>query len=349
MVIRIILVVILSTSTLSNISQASEPDTLLKKSETEQAVFRELIIGTIITMSFFGGYSFLIGTSFGGDEISSRDNPKKATAKWAGATLIGMSFGVYAAESLVKPYHKIQKSDPRNGEIDRWKIYRAIFSGTSATSIINFQSESIFEGDNGLPQWTANTPEVKTTMTFPVMGYRLGAHGTRFGGEFETSIVSHHTNKQTISYDANGEIYVSDLGIYVPLQIDQVEIPDRFLMLHSLSLGANFYTWLPDIGVNPYVGFGGRLLLNSVQSLFPGPAELIQQKGGLALDSITLGWGFNAIFGLHIPISEMKFLFAEFRPIRYSFNYESGLDQLQAHDRFTLQSFEFQIGLGIYY
>jgi len=349
MAIRIILVVILSVSTLSNISQASEPDTLLKKSRTEQAAFRDLIIGTIITMSYFGGYSFILGTSFAGEEIGLRNNPRKATAKWAATSLIGMSFGVYAAESLVKPYQKMQKSDPRNGEIDRPKFYRAIFSGTSATSIINFQSESIFEGDNGLPQWSANTPEVKTVMTFPVMGYRVGAHGTRFGGEFETSIVSHHTNKQTISYDANGEIYVSALGMNVPIQIDQVEIPDRFLMLHSLSLGANFYTWLPDVGVNPYVGFGGRFLLNSVQSQFPGPAELIQQKGGLALDSITFGWSFNAIFGLRIPVSDMKFLFAEFRPTRYSFDYESGQNLLQANDRFTLQSFEFQIGLGIYY
>jgi len=254
-----------------------------------------------------------------------------------------MAFSVFVAETTIRDFKKIQKPDPRNGEIERWKFYRTIFSGTSVSDIINFESESIFEGANGSPQWTASTPEVNTVMTFPAMGYRLGAHGTRFGGEFETSIVSHHTDKQTVTYDASGEIN----GI--PIQIGQVEIPDRFLMLHSFSMGANFYTWLPDIGVKPYVGFGGRILLNSVQSQFKSPADLIQQTGGLALDSITFGWGFNAIFGLRLPISDINFLFAEFRPTRYRFKYESGSSQLQTNDRFTLQSFEFQVGLGINY
>ena len=83
MAIRIILVVILSVSTLSNISQANEPDTLLKKSRTEQAAFRDLIIGTIFNISFLGGYSFMVGTALGGEEIGLRNNPRKATANYS--------------------------------------------------------------------------------------------------------------------------------------------------------------------------------------------------------------------------------------------------------------------------
>jgi len=343
MATRIILIAFISLSILLNSSLASEPDSFSIKSKTEKSAFKGLIRQTILTSSFLGGYFFIAGTAIGGSEIGAGGDPRKATAKWAATSLTGMFFSVYIANSTIKSYREMNKPVSSIGN-QKWNVYHSIFAGVNLANINNYESKSTFKGSDGSSQWSANTPEVKTAMTFPVMGYRLGANGTRFGGEFEISIVSNHTNRQTVSYDAVGEIYVSDVGDYVPLQISQVEIPDRFLMLHSYTLGGNFYTWLPNIGVKPYIGIGVRLLLNSVQSQYKGPADLIQQKHELALDSKTLGWGFSAIFGFRLPISGTNHLFAEFRPTRHYFTYESGANKLRSKDHFTLQSFDFQMG-----
>ena len=63
-------------------------------------------------------------------------------------------------------------------------------------------------------------------------------HGRRWGGEFETSMVAHHTTAQTVYYDASGEIWVPALNATVPLALSDVDLPDRYLMLHSLFMGA---------------------------------------------------------------------------------------------------------------
>ena len=202
-------------------------------------------------------------------------------------------------------------------------------------------------GDNGKPQWEAGAAEVKTTISFPAVGRRIGVSGRHWGGEFETSIVAHHTSKQTVYYDATGFIRVPGLGV-VPLMLNDIELPDRFLMLHSLYMGTNVFLWLPKVIVEPYVGFGAGVLLNSVQSQYPGPANLTQEVGSLALDKISLGYGLRALLGVRADISDRKFVFAEFRPARYYYTYESGTGNLAENDRFTLQLFEAQIGLGFY-
>ena len=41
----------------------------------------------------------------------------------------------------------------------------------------------------------------------------------------------------------------------------------------------------------PYLGVGGGVLLNSVQSEYPGPADLAREDGSLALDEMGLSYG----------------------------------------------------------
>ena len=347
--IRKLLAVVLLISPLPALSQAIVADSLSKESQSQEAAFRSLLLNTIILEPYLAGYSFMWGTMAGGSAITQGGRPEKATALWAGVSLAGFALSWVVTQDLAKQYQAVLRSGPGSGKPGAWRFYRVLFAGASTASILNFEAESIFDGDNGRPQWTASTSEVKTATSFPALGHRLGASGRRWGGEFETSLVSHHTIKQTTFFDAEGEIYYPPLGAYVPAELGDVELPDRFLMLHSLSMGANFYFWLPKVGVSPYVGMGGRLLLNSVQSQYPGPANLSLEVGNLALDSITAGWGFHALFGFRTPLSNKKFLYAEFRPARHYFSYESGSGKLQEHDRFALQIFEFQLGLGFFF
>lgn len=344
-----LLIVFLFISVFPAISQANDVDLRTTESDSSEVAFRSLLLSTIIVESYLAPYSFMWGVVLGGNALVQEARPDKATATWAAISLAGIVGSWAITEMIAKGYLEILQSGPQSGKPSDLRFYRVLFAGASTASILDFQGESIFEGDDGLPLWTANTPEVNTVMTFPALGYRLGASGRRWGGEFEVSLVSHHTKKQTVSYDAEGIIYIPELDAYVPLQLDQLEIPDRFLMLHSLSMGANFYIWLPKVGVRPYVGLGAQLLLNSVQSQYPGPANLALQKGKLALDSKDMGWGFHALFGFRIPFSSKKFLFAEFRPARHYFGYESGLGQAEEHDSFSLQIFDFKLGLGFYF
>lgn len=349
MLIRKALVIVLLCGVIPAKSQTTGGEINSTESDSAAMAFRNLLLSTVITEAYLAPYSFMYGVVTGGNVLTSRHSPKKATATWAGVSLTGLALGWLITDQIAKDYLEILKSGSQDRVHGTFRFYRILFAGASTASILDFQGESVFEGNDGSPLWTAATPEVKTVMTFPTLGYGLGASGRRWGGEFEIALVSHHTRKQTIPYDAEGMIYVPDLKTYVPIQLDQIEIPDRFLMLHSLSMGANFYVWLPTVVIHPYIGLGAQLLLNSVQSQYPGPANLTLETGELALDSITLGMGLNALVGFRIMLSDNKFLFTELRPVRHYFSYESGSGQLREDDRFNLQIFQFRIGLGHFF
>ena len=347
MLAKQLLMVILLLAALPTGSPASSRDARPTEPDRSKAAFKELLLSTVILEAYLASYTFVWGVALGGSAISQGERPEKATATWAVVSLGGLALGWLFTEAIAQDYVKILRSASRRAEPGSWRYYRLLGAGVSTASIIDFEAQSIYTGDQGSPQWTASTAEVNTATTFPALGHRIGGSGRRWGGEFEASLVSHHTKAQTVVYDAEGYVQIPGLGA-VPIQLDQVSIKDRFLMLHSLSMGANFYVWLPKVIVSPYVGLGGRLLLNSVQSQYPGPANLTLEAGSLALDSMTWGWGLHALFGLRAPLADKKFLFAEFRPARHYFAYDSGSGFLKEQDRFTLQIFEFQLGLGFY-
>ena len=338
------LILILLISAFPALSQASDAHPPSKESESPEVASLPLLLGTIILTTYMESYYFLWGVTLGGNALTQGVSPKMATNVWAGFSLTGMALSWVVSGAITQDYRDRLGSGPGSGKPGALRFYRVLFAGASTASILDFRAESTFDEADGQPQWKASTPEVKTATTFPAIGHRLGFSGRRWGGEFEISVVSHHTIKQTVSYDAEGVIYGN-----IPIQLDTVEIPDRFLMLHSLSMGANFYVWLPRVGVRPYVGLGGRLLLNSVQSQYPGPADLTLQTGKLALDSMNRGWGFHALVGFRAPLSSETFLYVEYRPARHYFGYKSGSGQLRERDRFTLQIFEIQLGLGFFF
>ena len=154
--------------------------------------------------------------------------------------------------------------------------------------------------------------------------------------DFEMSLLAHHTLKQTAYYNFEDEINK------VVLEID---LPTHFLMLHSMYMGINAYYVLPNFGVTPYIGAGGGALLNSIQSQYPGPANLVQEDGALALDEMELNWGYHGMVGFRY-MREKSFYYVELRPTFHNFQYESGLGRLKEHDQFVLQSFQIQLGVG---
>jgi len=314
----------------------------------QRAAARTLLVNTVILDAYFAPYAFMWGLSLAGGAIARGESPERANLIWAGASIGGMALSWMASSGISNEMQKFLKAGDSEPGTARTKYYRIFSGGLSTASILDFQAKSVVTSSDGESQWTAGAAEVNTASSFPALGRRIGMSNRRWGGEFETSMVAHHTTAQTVFYDASGEIWVPALNATVPLTLSDVDLPDRYLMLHSLFMGANIYVWLPKVKVEPYVGVGAGLLFNSVQSQYPGPANLVQEVGSLALDVTRVGYGLRALLGIRANLSETKFIFAEFRPARFYYAYESGTSYLKENDSFTLQIFEAQIGLGFY-
>ena len=200
------------------------------------------------------------------------------------------------------------------------------------------------KGDDGM--WSADVIKAKTGTDYPPLGYRTGFSTSSFGMDFEMSLLAHHTLEQKAYYNFQGQIYNEDYNVYVDLPTSlEIDLPTHFLMLHSMYMGINAYYVLPNFGVTPYIGAGGGVLLNSIQSQYPGPANLAQEDGALALDEMELNWGYHGMVGFRY-MREKSFYYVELRPTFHNFQYESGLDRLKEHDQFVLQSFQIQLGVG---
>ena len=116
-------------------------------------------------------------------------------------------------------------------------------------------------------------------------------------------------------------------------------------MLHSMFMGLNAYYVLPDFILTPYVGFGGGLLLNSVQSEYAGPADLAREGGSLALDEMDWNYAVHSFLGFRY-MSDDSFYYLELRPSVNRFKLESGSSPNKSKDSFNLESFQFQLGIG---
>ena len=116
-------------------------------------------------------------------------------------------------------------------------------------------------------------------------------------------------------------------------------------MLHSMYMGINTYYVLPNFFITPYLGVGGGVLLNSVQSEYPGPADLAREDGSLALDEMGLSYGAHAFLGFR-HVKENLFYYFEIRPAVHKFDLESGSIENKSKDKFDLELIQFQIGIG---
>ena len=324
-----------SSISLSNIYSEDSTSQVEQGAVTQKKVFKKYLKSVLPANMFFGPYAFMWGVTIGGQAIVDGDSPLKANTKWLVAPLLaGALIQMKALEIKTSVLKKPTDND--NSTL----YYNIFYIGPDISSIKEFNAK----GDDG--KWSANVIEAETGTDYPPLGYRTGFSTSSFGMDFEMSLLAHHTLEQKAYYDFQGQIYNEDYNVYVDLPTSlEIDLPTHFLMLHSMYMGINAYYVLPNFGVTPYIGAGGGALLNSIQSQYPGPANLVQEDGALALNEMELNWGYHGMVGFRY-MREKSFYYVELRPTFHNFQYESGLGRLKEHDQFVLQSFQIQLGVG---
>jgi len=324
-----------SSISLSNIYSEDSTSRVEQGAVTQKKMFKKYLQYTLPASMISGPYAFIYGVTIGGQSIVDGDSPLKANTKWLVAPLLaGALIQMKALEIKTSVLKKPTDND--NSTL----YYNIFYIGPDISSIKDFNAK----GDDG--KWSANVIEAETGTDYPPLGYRTGFSTSSFGVDFEMSLLAHHTLEQKAYYNFEGQIYNEDYNMYVDLPPAlEIDLPTHFLMLHSMYIGINAYYVLPNFGVTPYIGAGGGVLLNSIQSQYPGPANLAQEDGALALDEMELNWGYHGMVGFRY-MREKSFYYVELRPTFHNFQYESGLDRLKEHDQFVLQSFQIQLGVG---
>ena len=324
-----------SSVSLSNIYSEDSTSRVEQGAVTQKKMFKKYLQYTLPASMISGPYAFIYGVTIGGQSIVDGDSPLKANTKWLVAPLLaGALIQMKALEIKTSVLKKPTDND--NSTL----YYNIFYIGPDISSIKDFNAK----GDDG--KWSADVVEAETGTDYPPLGYRTGFSTSSFGVDFEMSLLAHHTLEQKAYYNFEGQIYNEDYNVYVDLPTSmEIDLPTHFLMLHSMYIGINAYYVLPNFGVTPYIGAGGGVLLNSIQSQYPGPANLAQEDGALALDEMELNWGYHGMVGFRY-MREKSFYYVELRPTFHNFQYESGLDRLKEHDQFVLQSFQIQLGVG---
>mgnify|MGYP001434350529 FL=1 len=324
-----------SSISLSNIYSEDSTSQIEQGTVTQKKVFKEYLKIILPANMFFGPYAFIYGVTIGGQAIVDGDPPLKANTKWLVAPLLAGAL-IQMKTLEIKKYVLKKPTDDDNSTL----YYNILYVGPDISSIKDFNAD----GDDG--KWSANVIEAETGTDYPPLGYRTGFSTSSFGVDFEMSLLAHHTLEQKAYYNFEGQIYNEDYNVYVDLPTSmEIDLPTHFLMLHSMYIGINAYYVLPNFGVTPYIGAGGGVLLNSIQSQYPGPANLAQEDGALALDEMELNWGYHGMVGFRY-MREKSFYYVELRPTFHNFQYESGSGRLKEHDQFVLQSFQIQLGVG---
>ena len=324
-----------SSISLSNIYSEDSTSGVEQGAVTQKKMFKKYLQYTLPASMISGPYAFIYGVTIGGQSIVDGDSPLKANTKWLVAPLLaGALIQMKALEIKTSVLKKPTDND--NSTL----YYNIVYIGPDISSIKDFNAK----GDDG--KWSADVVEAETGTDYPPLGYRTGFSTSSFGVDFEMSLLAHHTLEQKAYYNFEGQIYNEDYNMYVDLPPAlEIDLPTHFLMLHSMYIGINAYYVLPNFGVTPYIGAGGGVLLNSIQSQYPGPANLAQEDGALALDEMELNWGYHGMVGFRY-MREKSFYYVELRPTFHNFQYESGLDRLKEHDQFVLQSFQIHLGVG---
>ena len=324
-----------SSISLSNIYSDDSTSQVEQGAVTQKKVFKKYLKSILPANMFFGPYAFIYGVAIGGQGIVAGDSPLKANTKWLVAPLLAGAL-IQMTNSDIKNNVLKKPTDNDNSTL----YYNIFYVGPDISSIKDFNAE----GDDGM--WSADVIKAETGTDYPPLGYRTGFSTSSFGMDFEMSLLAHHTLEQKAYYNFEGQIYNEDYNVYVDLPTSlEIDLPTHFLMLHSMYMGINAYYVLPNFGVTPYIGAGGGVLLNSIQSQYPGPANLAQEDGALALDEMELNWGYHGMVGFRY-MREKSFYYVELRPTFHNFQYESGLRRLREHDQFLLQSFQIQLGVG---
>ena len=317
------------------ISQNNTNDSLEKtknKTYTKKQVFTQYITNSLPAYLFFGPYSYLYGVNLGGQSIVKGEKPSVANTKWLATPVIAGFLIRLATKDIIK---EVLKKEITNDNSSTF-YYNIYYTAPDISSIKDIEFVSIEGSSKFFNGWDANIAEVTSSYDFPAFGYRSGFTTVKYGLDYEMSISEHHTQQQDVFFQYN-----SNLG---GVQ-DNVRLPSHFYMLHHMFMGINAYYVLPEVILTPYIGIGGGVLLNSVQSEYPGPADLVRQEGSLALDAMDMNIGYHGFFGLRY-MRDYSFYYLEFRPTLHSFDIESGSQGNRSNDTFKLQSFQIQLGIG---
>jgi len=294
---------------------------------TKKDLFKKYVANTLPGYLFLGPYSFMYGVNLGGNSIKDGNSPQKANTLWLATPLMAG----FLVNQITKDILKTILDRPIQDDKSSTFYYNIFYIGPDISTIKDIQFQGIDSN------WEAQIDEVPSGYDYPPLGFRTGFVTDRYGMDYEMSLIAHHTIEKNIIYEYNSP----ETGI-VPLPQN---IPSHFYMLHSMFMGLNAYYVLPDFILTPYVGFGGGLLLNSVQSEYAGPADLAREGGSLALDEMDWNYGVHSFLGFRY-MSDNSFYYLELRPSVNRFKLESGSSPNKSKDSFNLESFQFQLGIG---
>ena len=295
----------------------------------KKSLYKQYLLQTLPAYLFFAPYSFMYGVTLGGSAISEGASPFEANSLWLSSPLIAGLLVHLATKDIIENV----LTKPKREDYSSTFYYNIYYAGPDISSIENVNFEGIYS------DWEAHIDEVPSGFDYPSLGFRTGFMSNRYGLDFEMALIAHHTLRESIIYE-----YTSPETGIIPIQ---QSIPSHFYMLHSMLIGLNTYFVLPKFSfLKPYIGVGGGILLNSVQSEYPGPADLVRADGKLALDEMGLNFGGQIFFGFRF-MKESSFYYIEVRPTLHKFELESGsTDENASVDKFNLKSAQFQFGIG---
>ena len=295
----------------------------------KKSLYKQYLIQTVPAYLFFAPYSFMYGVTLGGSAISDGASPFVANSLWLSSPLIAGLLVHLATKDIIENV----LTKPEKEELSSTFYYNIYYAGPDISSIKNVNFKGIHS------EWEAAIDEVPSGFDYPSLGFRTGFMNNRYGLDFEMALIAHHTLEESIIYEYNSP----ETGV-IPFQQN---IPSHFYMLHSMLIGLNTYYVLPNFSfLKPYFGVGGGLLLNSVQSEYPGPADLAREDGKLALDEMGLNFGGHIFCGFRFMM-ENSFYYFEIRPSSHRFELESGsTNENASRDKFDLRSAQFQFGIG---
>ena len=308
-------------------AQLTEDSNNRRVSFSKKSIYKQYLAQALPSYLFFAPYSFMYGVTLGGSAISRGDSPLKANTFWLSTPLLAGLLVHLASKDVIN--NTLAK--PTNEDYSSTFYYNIYFVGPDISSIQNISFQAVNDS------WNANIDEVPSGFDYPSLGFRTGFMTEQYGIDYEMSLIEHHTSEKKITYEYNSPA----TGI-VPLE---QKIPSHFYMLHSMYMGINTYYVLPKFFITPYLGVGGGVLLNSVQSEYPGPADLAREDGSLALDEMGLSYGAHAFLGFR-HVKENLFYYLEIRPTIHKFELESGTNENKSKDKFDLELVQFQLGIG---
>jgi hypothetical protein len=139
----------------------------------------------------------------------------------------------------------------------------------------------------------------ETGASVPI-GIRFGRFGESFGGDFEMSLWQHTISQQSgLSGTLDGS------------SVSSINLSKDYLKVTVFNVATgDLYVRVPiSQDIIPYIGLGGGLALNNIQST----SGSVQNGSGQVLNQTSAGWSFRIPVGVRFKVGDRFGLFAEGR------------------------------------